>query len=940
MSTTGAGARSARIDQYGGVFGTIRGRIILAFLAMSAITGGLGVVATVAIQETGTLVERTYDNSLMSINYARAAAADFAKMRATVARRALAADPQLRARLDSEIADLERALGEDLTIAVERSQSERAERAANAVQEAVVAWNAARHAVAPGGLPASVWDELDRKAQGVDQQLDLLVNYTAGDGFTYRQTARKVVAQEIDTSLAAAGVAVVLSGLIAWLLIRRITRPLAAASAAAERIAQGHLDDPIGSRQRDEMGALLRAMAAMRDNIRAMMEREVAQRRSAQSLLADALESSRDGVVVVDADGRVSLANAQAADFFGTVAAAADDTTRGIDLSRLPLSEGDVQLADGRWLRVSRSATRAGGFVAICSDITLLKQQKQSLHQTNLRLDAALDNMTQGLCLYDTDGRLIVVNRRYGEIYNLPPNAIRVGMTAVEVLSCCLTAGNHRSQSLGDMLEAERAGAGTAEARTYIQHLDDGRIIAIEKRLIADGGFVATYEDITERRHAEARIAFMSRHDALTSLPNRNLLGEQVEQAIAQAGREGGFALLQIDLDDFKPVNDAFGQAVGDELICAAANRLSACVREIDTVARLAADEFVVLQRGIERPEDSAVLARRIVEILSAPYALTGRSVTVGASIGITVAPGDGMACEKLLKNAAVALDRAKAEARGSFRFFEADMDARLQARRQLEQDLREAVAAEAFEVYYQPIYDLADERIGGFEALLRWRHPVRGMVSPGVFIPLAEEIGLITPLGEWVLRRACAEAARWPEDLKIAVNVSAVQFTSAGLVTAVCGALAESGLAGRRLELEITESVLVANPGSTTAILHSLKQLGVRVSMDDFGTGYSALSYLRSFPFDKIKIDQSFVRDLCQPDGSGFIVRAVIGLGTSLGMTTTAEGVETEEQLARLREEGCDEVQGYLFSPPVPAASVAGLLERWNGKAEIRSVA
>ncbi|WP_430911096.1 EAL domain-containing protein [Methylobacterium sp. sgz302541] len=925
---------------FGAILGTIRGHILVAFLAMSAITGSVGALATITIRETGALAERTYDHSLMSINYARAAAADFAKMRTALARRAMTQDPAIRARLDDELTELDKALAEDLVIAVERAQTERAARAANAVQAAVLAWDAIRATVTAHGGSSADWDALDEKAAQVDGQIDLLVNYTAGDGFQYRQTARKVVAQELEASVLATMVAVALSGLVAWLLIRRITGPLAAASSAAQRIAGGHLDDPIESGQRDEMGALLRAMAAMRDNIRAMMEREVLQRRSAQSLLADALETSRDGVVVVDSEGRIVLANAQAADFFPNGSADGGDPAKGVALSLIPSGEGEIQIADGRWLRVSRSATQAGGFVAMCSDITLLKSQKESLKATNLRLDAALDNMTQGLCLYDAQDRLIVVNRRYGEIYNLAPGTITCGMHATEVVDLCITAGNHPGLDARDVIFADvDSGLGSQEARTYIQHLGDGRVIAIEKRPTDEGGFVATYEDVTERRHAEARIAFMSRHDTLTDLPNRHMLGEHIEQAVAQAGRDGGFALLQLDLDDFKPVNDAFGQAVGDELIRAAANRLAACVREIDVVARLGADEFVVLQRGIERPEDSAVLARRIVEILSAPYALSDHTVTVGVSIGITVAPGDGMIAEKLLKNTAVALDRAKAEARGSFRFFEPDMDARLQERRQLEHDLREAVANEAFEVYYQPIYDLGSERIGGFEALLRWRHPVRGPVSPAVFIPVAEEMGLITPLGEWVLRKACAEATRWPEDLKIAVNVSAVQFSSANLVDAVCDALGQSGLVGRRLELEITESVLVANPHSTTAILHSLKQLGVRVSMDDFGTGYSALSYLRSFPFDKIKIDQSFVRDLCEPDGSGFIVRAVIGLGASLGMTTTAEGVETEEQLERLRDEGCDEVQGYFFSPPVPASQVAGILERWN-RTSIRAVA
>jgi predicted signal transduction protein with EAL and GGDEF domain len=368
-------------------------------------------------------------------------------------------------------------------------------------------------------------------------------------------------------------------------------------------------------------------------------------------------------------------------------------------------------------------------------------------------------------------------------------------------------------------------------------------------------------------------------------------------------------------------------------LLRAVAHRLRACLREVDTVARLGGDEFAVIQAGVGGPADAATLAQRILDVVSAPYALTHHSVIVGVSIGIALAPGDGLEAERLMQCADVALYRAKGDGRGVYRFFEAEMDVRLQARRSLELDLRAAFEAEAFDLHYQPIYDLAQERICGFEALLRWTHPTRGRVSPAEFVPLAEEIGLIVPLGEWVLRRACREAVGWPEGLKVAVNVSAAQFTSSALIGTVKAALAESGLPARRLELEITESVLLVNGSATVAILHGLRDLGVRIAMDDFGTGYSSLSYLRSFPFDKMKVDQSFTRDLTVEQGSDFIVRAVVSLAASLGMTTTAEGVETPEQLAWLREEGCDEVQGYLFSPPVPASALPALLDLWNGR-------
>ncbi|MHC2105509.1 EAL domain-containing protein [Methylobacterium sp. CM6246] len=931
-----------------GVSATIRGRIFVAFLGMSLLSGALGLYAVVAISHVGALVNRTYDESLMSINYARATAADFAKMRSVFARRTHVRDAAQAAKLDAEIADLSTTLAEDLTIAVERSQSDRSVRTAGAVQAAVAAWEEMRRGLDPATARPERWDALDQYASVVDNQIDLLVNYTAGDGFSFRQAARMLVAREIHVNAIAAGLAVFACALIAWLLNRRITGPLADASAAAERIASGRLDDRIPAGGRDELGSLLRAMAVMRDNIQAMMQREVSQRRVAEALVTDALQTSREGVVVVDAVGCIALANAQALRFFDGLEAAIlagicpSDTEDGSGTGSQSLDEcflalardGDIRLADGRWLRVSRSATQSGGFVAVCSDISLLKEQEDRLTETNLRLDAALDNMSQGLCLYDAQHRLMVVNRRYSEIYGLTPGTIVPGMSAQDVMRASLVAGNHPGSDLAALLHQEHEAHRGGIWHTQFQELANGRTVSIDRRETADGGFVATYEDVTERRRAEARIAFLAHHDTVTGLPNREALGQQIEMAVAQAGRDSGFAVFAIDLDDFRPVNETLGHGVGDELLAAVGERLTACVREIDCVARLGADEFIVVQRGVDRPEEAAILARRIIAVLSAPYSLSNHEISVGLTIGITLAPSDGASCEKLLKNAEVALDRGKTEARGSFRFFEPEMDARLQARRLLERDLRDALIREAFEVYYQPIYSLDTDRICGFEALLRWDHPTRGFVSPAEFIPIAEELGLIVPLGEWVLRRACEEAARWPDGLKVAVNVSAVQFTSASLVTAVREALRRTGLPGRRLELEITESVLVANPGATTAILHSLKALGVRVSMDDFGTGYSSLSYLRSFPFDKIKIDQSFVRDLCVKDGTDFIVRAVIGLGSSLGMTTTAEGVETEAQLAHLRAEGCDEVQGYLISRPVPVAQVSEVIQRWNGAA------
>ncbi len=417
-------------------------------------------------------------------------------------------------------------------------------------------------------------------------------------------------------------------------------------------------------------------------------------------------------------------------------------------------------------------------------------------------------------------------------------------------------------------------------------------------------------------QHNVARIAFLAHHDALTGLPNRRLFHDRLELAVAQAARGVDVAVLCLDLDRFKAVNDTLGHPVGDKLLQEVARRLAACLREGDTLARLSGDEFAVLQIGVARPEDAALLAHRIVRVIGEPYEVESHRVVIGTSIGIAVTPRDGTSVDTLLKNADTALYRAKAEGRGIYRFFEQEMNAELQARRMLELDIRRAIEESQFEIHYQPLINLASRRISGFEALLRWPHPERGMVAPAEFIPVAEDTGLIITLGAWVIREACIEAAGWPEHVKIAINLSPAQFRNEDLVGIVGQALVASGLEPSRLELEITESVLLQPDDPNLMTLHRLRQMGVRISMDDFGTGYSSLSYLRSFPFDKIKIDRSFVQGLSLDGGSVAIIRAVTGLSRSLGITTTAEGVETDEQLHCLVREGCHEVQGYPVQP------------------------
>jgi diguanylate cyclase (GGDEF)-like protein len=434
--------------------------------------------------------------------------------------------------------------------------------------------------------------------------------------------------------------------------------------------------------------------------------------------------------------------------------------------------------------------------------------------------------------------------------------------------------------------------------------------------------------DITERKRAETRIAHMAHHDALTSLPNRVLMRLRMEDMLA--ARDGGhIAVLCIDLDNFKSVNDTLGHPVGDLLLQHVARRLRGELRDRDTVARLGGDEFAVLQANADSADAARGLAERLLAVISEPYEVGGHLVAVGASIGVALAPSDGDDPDRLLKQADMALYRAKGDGKGAFRFFEPEMDARVQVRRRLEMDLRAAINAGGLEVYYQPLIDIASGSTCAFEALLRWPHRERGMIPPGDFIPVAEETGLIGAIGAFVLRQACADAMQWPDDTKVAVNLSPLQFRTGNLLATVMSALESSGLAAHRLELEVTETLLLERGEHVLATLHALRALGVRIAMDDFGTGYSSLSYLRSFPFDKIKIDRSFVRDLCSNADSQAIVRAIVSLGSSLGITITAEGVESERDLAMLRAEGCTQAQGFLFSVARPQCEILQGLRR-----------
>jgi diguanylate cyclase (GGDEF)-like protein len=525
--------------------------------------------------------------------------------------------------------------------------------------------------------------------------------------------------------------------------------------------------------------------------------------------------------------------------------------------------------------------------------------------------------------LFDSSQRLVVCNQRYIEMYGLSTEVVEPGCTFRDVIAHRKVTGSF----VGDEREFCDLVLGNVGLKnSMVIETPDRRSIQVVNEPLADGGWVATHEDITERRRADERITHLAHYDALTDLPNRASFHEKLKQELARIAPDEQLAVLYIDIDQFKSVNDTLGHLIGDELLRSVAVSLSRCVRATDFVARLGGDEFAIVQTAVKTPAEVTDLVTQVFDAIREPFECLGHQVATEASIGVALAPQHGIDVDQILKNADLAMYAAKSAGRRTYRFFEPDMDARVKARRLLEMDLRQAMTDGALEVYYQPCVSLGDNEITGCEALLRWRHSERGMISPAEFIPIAEETGLINQLGEWVLTTACAEAATWPDHIKLAVNVSPVQFKSGTLALKIVAALAASGLLASRLELEITEAVLIRDDEAALAILHQLRAIGVRIALDDFGTGYSSLSYLQRFPFDKIKIDRCFVNDIAEPDGSSCIVQAVVNIAAARHMTTTAEGVETQQQQQLLRALGCSEMQGYLFSPAKPAAEIKQL--------------
>ena len=680
---------------------------------------------------------------------------------------------------------------------------------------------------------------------------------------------------------------------------------------------------------------------------RAEADSAIANARKSHERLREAIDILPQGIVFLDHEGRYILWNKKYAEIYSRSSdlfkpgARLEDTIRiGVDRGDYPEAIGreeewiaerisklyhpgerhEQMLADGRCILIEERLTGDGGIIGLRIDITELKQREASF-----RLLFDNNPVPMIVCALD-DERILSVNAAAIQHYGYTSSEFQ--MLTIRQLQ----AFESELPWVGDQTSDERA------ARTWKHVKADGSLIdlAIYSRQLAYGeepAVLLVLMDITERKRAEMRLTFMAHHDGLTGLLNRNSLRQRLDEMLAQTRRNSEkIALLFLGLDNFKAVNDTLGHGVGDKLLRGVAKRLRSSLREEDAIARLSSDEFAILQRGITRPEDVVLLARRMLEAIGEPYLLDGHSVVIGASIGIAMAPGDGEDSEKLLKNADMALSRAKNDSRGTFSFFEAGMDARAQTRRKVEIDLRIAIQNDTLRPHYQPLINLMSGRISGFEALVRWPHAEHGMISPSEFIPVAEDTGLINTVGAQILRRACMDAACWPDAVRVAVNLSPLQFRAGNLLSIVMDALKQSGLPAKRLELEITETLLLEKSAEVLATLHALRALGVRISMDDFGTGYSSLSYLRSFPFDKIKIDQSFVRDLGSNRDAQAIVRSIISLGKGLGVTITAEGVESETELNCLRSEGCHEAQGFLFSRARPNVEIVELLRVQSG--------
>jgi diguanylate cyclase (GGDEF)-like protein len=588
----------------------------------------------------------------------------------------------------------------------------------------------------------------------------------------------------------------------------------------------------------------------------------------------------------------------------------------------------DYQLKNSRQILIQRKPLPDGGWVATHEDVTeqrrgeqMLAEKAAELEAINLRFDVALNNMSQGLCLFDADQRIVVSNARYGEIYHLGSDQIGPGTSLAQILEYRREQGTHFADVAPDVYRKQNV-----KQLSEVRELADGRVVAIARHMMPGGGWLTTHEDITDRARNEKRIAFLAQHDLLTGLANRAVFSEKLDEAARRLDRHGStFSVLMLDLDRFKAVNDTLGHAAGDQLLVEVARRLQSSLRDTDVLARLGGDEFAIIQENEKNQSEGAIgLALRIIGLIEQPFDLGSNRVSVGTSIGIALAPEHGSDAEALLRKADIALYATKSAGRNDYRIFQSDMTESADTKKSMEVELREAMARDEFELHYQPVIDARTRAVSGVEAFVRWHHPSKGVLAPEQFLGTAESAGLLLPLGEWILRQACLDAAAWPAHIRIAVNVSAAQLHKGNFFDVVLCALVETGLSPERLELEVPSgAVLDGNPATQLLAMRQLKNLGVSIVLDDCGMGYSAASFLQGFPFDKIKIDRSIVQGCTTRRDCAAAVASAIALANGLDIATVAKGVESREQFESLRATGVDFAQGYLFGRPVPCSDV-----------------
>lgn len=684
---------------------------------------------------------------------------------------------------------------------------------------------------------------------------------------------------------------------------------------------------------------------------------DITERKHAQEVLSEAVNASPDALVIYDETDRLVTCNdayrqiyADSASSIFPGALFEDIIRRGLDNNQYPeagktpaehsawlaermrlhrAASTDVlqHLSNGRWIQLRERRTASGHTVGFRVDVTELRNKTAELETINDRFDAALSNMHQGISMFDSEKRLVVWNDRYVEIFDFPTDYLKAGMHLNTIAKDLVFRGilkGEQSQAAAYQKTGEMDQLSVDTS--WIEELSNGRSIAISRRPMKNGGWLATSEDITERRKIEAEIIRLARHDVLTGLANRAEFSSKLDEACKRVKRYGtAITVMMLDLDKFKAVNDTLGHPAGDTLLVEVAKRLRSSLRETDVLARLGGDEFAIIQEGGATQHEGAIaLALRIIHSITQPFDLDGHQANIGTSVGISMAPEHGIEPEDLLKRADLALYAVKSGGRNDYRIFQPEMQEAARSQQAAENELRAAIEREEFELHYQPVMDARTLRVSGAEALVRWRHPTRGLIGPDQFIPLAESSGLIVPLGDWVLQRACADAASWPAAIKVAVNVSAVQFKKGNLFDVILCTLVETGLAPDRLELEITETVLLENQEAHLANIRQLKNLGISIALDDFGTGYSSMNYLTVFPFDKIKIDKSFTQGALNRRDFKAVIASTLALAQGLGTVTTAEGVETQEQLEYMRDAGVTFVQGYLLGRPVPVSQLA----------------